>query len=150
MFVMGASIDAKSTVEVIESAKKVLGSLTQSPPSEAEVAQARNELLTQFSNAIGKTETMVDFWLDGDTFKLPPISERLKTLNALSAGDVQRVANRLFQNVPIASIALGDAQQLKAQTEGRLPTEVMGELPKSKSNQSETRTAPKPNTVDKP
>ena len=150
MFVMGASIDAKSTVEVIESAKKVLTSFVQNPPTEAEIAQARNELLTQFNNSISKPETMVDGWLDADTFKLPPVSERLKALNGLSPVDVQRVANRLFQNAPIASLALGDAQQLRAQTEGRLPTEVMGEVPKSKTNQSETTTAPKPNTVVKP
>jgi predicted Zn-dependent peptidase len=150
MFVMGAAIDARSTAEAIESAKKVMISFIQRPATEAEVGQARNELITQVNNGLSKPETMVDIWLDTDTFKLTPVPDRLKALNVLSPNDVMRVATRLFQNAPIASLVLGDAQQLKAQTEGKIPTEVMGEVPKSNSNQPEMRTAPKPNTAAKP
>jgi zinc protease len=150
MFVMGAAIDAKSTADAIESAKKVMTSFLTRPATEAEVAQARNELITQMNNSLSRAETMVDSWLDAYTYNLPPIAERLKALNSLSPNDVTRVASRLFQNAPVASLALGDAQQLKAQTDGRIPTEVMGEVPKPNSNQPETRSAPKPNTAPKP
>jgi zinc protease len=149
-FVMGASVDAKSTAAAIESAKKVIASLTQAPVTDGELAQARNELIAQFSNSLSKPETMTDNWLDTDTFKLPPVADRIKALNNMSASDVQRAANRLFPNAPVASVILGDAQQLKAQTGGRIPTEVMGEVPKTNPNQPETRSAPKPNTSTKP
>jgi len=63
-----------------------------------------------------------------NTFRLPAIAEQMQDLRSVSAGDVQTIAARLFKDKPVASIVLGNAQQLKAGLEGRVQTEVMGEI----------------------
>jgi hypothetical protein len=40
----------------------------------------------------------------------------------------------LFQEKPIASILLGDSKQLQTEVDGRLQTEVMGDMPKPATN----------------
>jgi len=154
LFVMGASIDSKSAAAVIGSAKKVIESLEYGPPTAAELEQAKNELLVQFSNKLAKPETLIDVWLDSDTFRLPAIAEQMQDLRSVSAGDVQTIAARLFKDKPVASIVLGNAQQLKAGLEGRVQTEVMGEIvapgPTTPETKPEMKPAPKPNTASKP
>jgi zinc protease len=148
IFLMGASVDSKATAGVIASAKKVIESLIKVPATAAEMEQARNELIVQINNRLAKPETMVDSWLDGDTFKLPPLNEQLQSLRSVTPADLQRLATRLFQQAPIASVVLGNAQQLRAELEGRVDAEVMGEIAKPPAQ--EVKPAPKPNTETRP
>ena len=149
LFVMGASINSKSTAEVIASAKRVIDSLMKAPATSSELDQAKNELIVQLNNRLGKPETMTDVWLDADTFRLSVV-EQLQSWRNVSVTDVQRVASRLLQEAPIASIVLGDAQQLKTELEGHVPTELMGEIAKPTTSQPEVKPAAKPNTATKP
>jgi len=150
MFVMGAAINSKSTADVITSAKRVIESLIKGPVTIAELEQARNELLVQQNNRLIKPDTMIDVWLDGDTFRLQGITEQLQSWRNVSVADLQKVANQLFQEAPVASIVLGDSQQLKTILEGRVETELVGEIAKPTPNQPEPRPSPKPNNATKP
>ncbi|HEY6122521.1 MAG TPA: pitrilysin family protein [Pyrinomonadaceae bacterium] len=149
-FVFGASIDSKSTAAVIGSAKKVIESLEKDEPTASEVGQARNELVVEARNRLGKPETMSDFWLDAETFRLASVNDRIQSLKMVSAHDVRRVALRLFKDQPVASIVLGNAEQLKGQLVGRIDTEVMGEIPGPGTLNPAKSPAPKPITVSKP
>jgi secreted Zn-dependent insulinase-like peptidase len=149
LFVIGASINSKSTAAVIASAKRVIDSLMKVPATPSELDQAKNELIVQLNNRLGKPETMTDVWLDADTFRLSVV-EQLQSWRNVSVTDVQRVASHLFQEAPIASIVLGDAQQLKTELEGHVQTELMGEIAKPTTNQPEVKPAAKPNTATKP
>jgi predicted Zn-dependent peptidase len=150
MFVMGAAIDSKSTFAVITEAKKVLNSLADSPITTAELESARNELIVELNNRQAKPVTMVDLWLDIDTFKAPTADAQILTLRELSPAKLQRIGQRLFRDAAIVSVVLGESQQLKSELEGRLAVEVMGEITKSTTIQPEVKTAPKPNTAGKP
>ncbi len=149
MFVMGASINSKSSPQVISSAKRVIDSLIKVPAIPSELDQAKNELIVQLNNRLGKPETMIDVWLDADTFHLPALAEQLQSWRDVSVNDLQRVASHLFQEAPIASIVLGDAQQLKTELEGHVQTELMVEIAKPTTNQLEVKPA-KPNIATKP
>jgi len=150
LFIMGASINSKSTAEVISNSKRVINSLTKVPPTSMELDQARNELIVQVNNRLAKPDTMSDLWLDIDTFRLPGIQEQLQSWRSVSATDLQAIANQLFNEAPIASIVLGDAQQLKTELAGRLDTELMGEIAKPASGQPEVKPTPMPNSAAKP
>jgi zinc protease len=150
MFVMGASINSKSTAAVISNARKVTESLVKVTATPEELDGARNELIVQLTNQLAKLETLPDVWLDIETFRLPPVTEQLQGLRSITAADAQRVATRLFKDAPIASIVLGEAQQLKAELEGHFPTEMMGEIAKPAPSQQEIKPPTKPNIATKP
>ena len=150
MFVIGASINSKSTADIIATAKKVFDSLVKNAVTPGELDQARNELILQLNNRLANPETMLDVWLDLDTFRLATVEEQIQSVQKLSAADLQRVANRLFKDAPIASIVLGDSQQLKAAVDGHIQVEVMGEIVKPTPAAPEPKPAIKPNTTSKP
>jgi predicted Zn-dependent peptidase len=150
MFVMGASINSKSTADIIATGKKVLDLLVKTPVTPSELEQARSELLLQLNNRLANPETMLDVWLDVDTFHLAAVAEEMQGLRNVSAADLLRVANRLFKDTPMASIVLGDSQQLKAALEGHIQIEVMGEIAKPNPGEPETKPAIKPKTTSKP
>jgi len=149
LLIMGASINSKSSAPVIAGAKKVIESLVREPATATEVEQARSEVIAELTNKLGKPDTMLDVWLDSDTYRLPPISDQLNSMRTVSAGDVQRLALRLFQDKPLASIVLGNSQQLKTELEGRLETEVLPDTPVPNPT-TEMAPARKPNSPTKP
>ena len=146
MLVMGASVDNVLAGKTLASAKETLQSLASSAVSAAELEQARSELVTQATNALAKPEGIADAWLDGDTYGLPSVAERMRSLSGISSGDLQRVATRLVHDGAFASVVLGDSGLVKAQIERYGKVEVMGEIGPAKEPKSE----PKPGSNAKP
>ncbi|MEP6818876.1 MAG: insulinase family protein [bacterium] len=143
MFVMGATVDNVLAGKTLASAKEVMQSLASSPATPGELEQAKNELVTQANNQLAKPDGVADAWLDGDTYGLPSVAERVRTLSGVTASDLQRAATRLLHDGAFASVALGNSEVLKAQIERYGKVEVMGEIapkvepkpvPKSESN----------------
>jgi len=68
----------------------------------------------------------------------------MRASNAVSLADLQRVALRLFREVPTASVVVGNADQLKAELAATQKVEVMGEVaaPKVQEQKSTTNAAP--------
>jgi hypothetical protein len=149
LFIMGASINSKSTAPVVISAKKVIESLIREPPTATELEQSRNEVISELNAKLDKPDTMLDVWLDSDTYRLPPISDQLNTMRTFTPGDVQRLALRLFQDKPVAAVVLGNSQQLKTELEGRLETELPADTPVANPS-TEMAPARKPNSPTKP
>jgi zinc protease len=128
MFVLGIPVNNANVAETIAAARKVLDALTEAPPTSAELEQAKGEMATEVASLLAKAEGTTDAWLDLDTYRLPPVNDQLASLRAISAADIQRVATRLFHQAAIASVVVGDSQQLKTALQGRLQVEVIGEI----------------------
>src|SRR5689334_3175438 len=128
-FVMGASVSTEKAADAVASARKVIESLITTQATPAELDRAKSEVVNEAVAAAAKVEAVPDPWLDADTYRLKDVQDQPSLLRAVTASDIQRVAARLFTNAPIASIVTGEAAQLKATLQGRVPYEVLGEAP---------------------
>jgi zinc protease len=127
-FVMGASISNQAVADAIASAKKTIQDLTASAVSPAEMDRAKNEVLAELNNMLSKPDALSDSWLDQDTYRLSETRSPTAVVTNLTPADAQRLAARLF-NGPVATVVLGDSQQLKVALRGRVEFEVLGEVP---------------------
>ena len=128
MFVMGASIPSQTVADALASAKKTFEALAAAAVSPTEMDRARNEVLTELSSVLSKPDSQSENWLDQDTYRISETQAPTVIINSLTPADVQRLAARLFNN-PMATVVLGDSQQLKSALQGRVPFEVLGEGP---------------------
>ncbi len=144
VFVMGASVDNASAAKTLEAARNVLQSLISSPVLANELEMAKSGALAVVNSRLSRTDTMADVWLDIDTYSLASVDEQMRASNAISLADLQRVAIRLFREVPTASVVVGNGDQLKAELAPTQKIEVMGEVaaPKAQEQTSTTNAAP--------
>jgi zinc protease len=150
IFVMGASVDTVLGGKTLSSAKEVMQSLASSPVAAAELEQAKNELVTLTGNQLAKPDGVADAWLDGDTYGLPSVAERVRALSGVTAADVQRVATRLIHNGAFASVVLGNSEVVKAQIERYGKVEIMGEIAPKSEPGTEPKSTPKSESNVKP
>lgn len=128
MFVMGASIPSQTVADALASAKKTLEALAATAVSPTEMDRARNEVLTELNSVLSKPDAQSENWLDQDTYRISETQPPSAIISSLTPADVQRLAARLFNN-PVATVVLGDTQQLKSTLQGHVPFEVLGEVP---------------------
>jgi zinc protease len=126
-FVMGATVTDLTTADALANAKKVLDSLMTTPATPAELDRAKNELINETSAMLAKPDALPDPWLDADTYRLSAPQDQIALLRAVTAPELQRVANRLF-NKTIVSVVAGETAPLKAALQGRFQYEVLGEV----------------------
>jgi len=142
MFVMGTSVSNQSTVESLGLAKRVLDSLITTPATTDELDRAKTEAQADY-NRPARPDTEPDSWLDMETYRLSLDGVTTNTLQKLTSADLQRVATRLMKSAPIATVIVGDTQQLKSALQGHVSFEVLGEV-------TEAAPAPKPPTKTTP
>ena len=147
IIIMGNAVNQKETVDAIATAKKVAESFMHTPVTAPEVQRARQERLTEENPKLTKIESEPDSWLDVDTYGLKSVQDRTASIQAVSPGDVQRVATRLFNDTHVATIVVGDTQQLKPLLQGRVQFEVLGEMP---AKIPTTKPPTKPGTTTSP
>jgi predicted Zn-dependent peptidase len=97
------------------------------PATAEELERARTEAINEISANLAKPDALPDPWLDADTYRLSAPQDQIALLRSVTAAEVQRVANRLF-NKPIVSVVAGESAALKAALQGRFPYEVLGEI----------------------
>jgi len=114
IFVMAASAPAASVSKAVAAAQQVTKTLAQDGPTAAELERARSEVLTDMSRRMSQTEAIADAWLDMVTFKAASPDSLESFVRRLTVLDVQRVAGRLFKDAPVATVVVGNSQQLKA------------------------------------
>jgi predicted Zn-dependent peptidase len=141
IFVMGAAVDSLLVGKTLKTAQDVLQSLATGPVTPEELVEAKAEASAQFTKELEKPEGVARAWLDVDTFGLPPISEQIGAFKAVSAADLQRVASTLFEKTRIASVVIGNSQQLKTMLEPHVKVELMGEIEKAPPNSTELKPA---------
>lgn len=141
IFVMGAAVDSLLVGKTLKTAQDVLQSLVSGAVPAAELEQAKSEASAQFSKELERPDGSAEAWLDIDTFGLPSINQQMATFSSVSATDIQRVASALFEKTRIASVVIGNSQQLKAMLEPNLKVELMGELEKPQPEKAEVKPA---------
>ncbi len=139
--VMGTSVNPQIAAGTLASAKKVLEGLITTPVTVAELERARQAVISEITTQTPRSEAEADAWLDMYTYRLGEAQDNVALLQAVTPADLQRVASRLFKDPPLATVIVGDAQQLKSALQGQVPFEVQGEV---------TETAPPPKPPTKP
>jgi len=142
IFVLGASAPTTSASKAIAAAREVMRSLSKAAPTLAEIERARNAELSELSQRTMQTESIADRWLDIETFKLALSGDQMDAIRRLSAVDLQRAAARLFKDASVATVVVGNYDQLKA---GLGPTvELRREKPDAKAAADPATPAKKP------
>ena len=127
-FVMGATVNTQTVADSLANARKVMELLVTTAPSTAELERAKTDALAEISGLLSKPEAAPDAWLDLITYHLSAVQDTTALLRAVTAQDVQRVANRIFKDAKVATVIAGDTLPLKAALEGRFKYEVLGEI----------------------
>jgi zinc protease len=140
-FLLGAAVSTEKAADALANARKVIDSLSATPPTAAEFNRAKAEVVNEAVSAASKTEALPDPWLDAETYRLKTPQDQAALLRSVTAADVQRVAGRLFKETAIASVVAGETAPLKAALQGHIQFEVLGEI---------TAPAPAPKTPAKP
>lgn len=120
IFVLSASAPASSAGKVLSAAQIINNSLIQTGPTAQEVENARSAVLSQLSTDYSQPDSMAMRWLDVDTFKAPRPSTVATRIRSLTPGDIQRVAARLFKDVALATVVVGNSEQLKSTITGNV------------------------------
>ena len=126
-FVLGAAVDEMTIADSLANARKVFDSLMKSTVTAEELERAKTEVINELTPVITKPEALPDPWLDADTYRFSTPQDQIALLRAVTAAEVQRVANRLF-NKTIVSVVAGETAPLKAALQGRYQFEVLGEI----------------------
>jgi zinc protease len=130
IFVLGASAPTASTSKAIAAAREVMRSLSTTAPTLAEMERARNAELSELAQRTMQTEWIADRWLDVETFKLALSGDQMDAVRKLSSADLQRAAARLFKDASVATVVVGNYDQLKASLG---PIELRSEKPAAKA-----------------
>jgi predicted Zn-dependent peptidase len=128
MFVVGAAVDHLLAGKFLKDAKEVMAALAATPVSVEELEQAKKEISTARNKELATPDGIADSWLDIDTYGLASSADELRAVNALTPNDLQRVANRLFRDTPMASVAVGNSELVKASVERFGKVELIGEV----------------------
>jgi len=121
--VLSASAPTELASKALSTAQEIMRSLAQTGPSAAELESAR--YWTQFT----RTDP-IEAWLDVDTFKSPR-PDTIPTLSrSVTPGDIQRVAARLFKDAPVATVVVGNYDQLKGAFAGKMESSAVTPDPK--------------------
>jgi zinc protease len=142
LFVLAAPVPTASAAKAISSAREVMASLVKTGPTAAEFERARAERLADLSRQESQENLVVataDNWLNNEIYKLPPVPTQIRSF---TLADIQRVTERLFKNVPMATIAVGNVEQLKSGLGTGI--EVRGAKPEAKTPTAPAAPAKKP------
>jgi zinc protease len=142
MFVMGASVDNLLAGKTLASARETMQSVASSPVTTAELEQAKSEAVALANKELSTSEGTAKAWLDADTYQLPSPAEQMRALNAMSTGDVQRVATRLLHDSALASVVVGNSDVVKTQIERYGKVEILGEIDPTTKPESKNETKP--------
>ncbi len=118
-----------AAAQALESARGILRALANTAPTAVELENAKRSTIATPSNGARELDSLTDIWLDEQTYKLEPSggTEFAREINALTPSDVQRVAARLFLNVPAATVVVGNAERLRAELSRVGGVQVYGE-----------------------
>jgi predicted Zn-dependent peptidase len=120
LFLFSATVPQASASKAVTAAQDVMRKLIQAAPAADEVERARSALVAQLSQQYSQPAGLADAWLDVDTFKSPRPSTVATLVRSLTPNDLQRGASRLFKDAPVATVIVGNYEQLKSQFAGNV------------------------------
>jgi zinc protease len=122
MFLFSATAPQGSAGKSVTAAQDVMRKLVQAAPAADEFEGARTALAAQLAKQFSQPSGVAEAWLDVDTFKSPRPITVATLIRSLTPNDVQRVATKVFKDAPAATVAVGNAEQLKSQFSGNVET----------------------------
>ncbi|HEY8560662.1 MAG TPA: pitrilysin family protein [Pyrinomonadaceae bacterium] len=78
----------------------------------AEFDAAKRAALAEFQQSAQNASSLLDLWLDTETYKLASVKDELLKINALTAADVQRVGDKIRKQ-PNVTVSLVKASEQK-------------------------------------
>lgn len=120
MFILGGSSPTASASKAVSAAQEVMRSLARTGPTAEELERARILFLMEISRQMSQPESIADAWLDVETFKSARPNTISTFIRSLTVADLERVAGRLFKDVPVATVVVGNYDQLKAAFAGNV------------------------------
>jgi zinc protease len=129
IFVMGARLrSAAEAAKALEAARAILNTLSSAPPTASELQVAKGAAASSYTASSQGDAGAANSWLDEHTYNSPAATapEMARAVAAVTPADIQRVAARLFR-APVASVAVGDAAQLRTELARVGSVEVFGE-----------------------
>lgn len=145
IFRLGATLRSPSeAARALEAARKVLADLSTSAPGAAELENAKRAAAA-FLQGAQNEEAFANGWLDEHTYKSSSAtsSELARAAGSVTPAEAQRVAARLFLHTPVATVAVGDAAQLRAELARVNVVEIFGEA----AAKPEPKPTPTPQTA---
>jgi len=127
MFVLGTSVKNLNAAKALVAAQNVIRSLMTTPLTATELEKARNELNSELARQLSEPSSLIELWLDAETFKLGSVNQMSSGLRTLTANDVQAVAGRLFKEKPLAAVILGNYDELKPGFSNMEKLEILGD-----------------------
>jgi zinc protease len=130
IFRMGATLDTPAAAaRALDAARAVLRDLATNAPTAAELESAKRVAAASFGAGVQTDETFATGWLDEHTYKSTAATARemARAADSLTPAEAQRVAARLFLHTPVATVAEGDAAQLRTELARVGTVEVFGE-----------------------
>jgi predicted Zn-dependent peptidase len=130
IFRMGATLGSPAeAAKALEAARAVLRDLSANAPAAAELDAAKRAAAAALGAGAQGDEALAGAWLDEHTYKTAAATARemANSVAALTPPEAQRVAARLFLHTPVATVALGDAAQLRAELARVGAVEIFGE-----------------------
>ncbi len=113
VFMMSATVSDAAAKRAIDAGRAVLKELVAAPLSAAELARAKSNAMANVNPQASTLDSLAVRWLDAETYKSASANET-SSIETLTVADVQRVAGKLFRDENLVTIAVGDAQQLRA------------------------------------
>jgi predicted Zn-dependent peptidase len=118
LFRMGAGLSTPAeALKALEAARAVLRELATNGPTATELDNAKRSVSASLGQGTQNDEALADVWLDEHTYKSAAANARdmARIANSLTQPEAQRVAARLFLHTPVATVAVGDAAQLRTE-----------------------------------
>jgi predicted Zn-dependent peptidase len=128
VFRMGASAhSAAEAAKALETARSILRDLASNAPAAAELENAKRAVAA--STGAQDVESLAVSWLDEHSYnsKAATAPEMARAAGTLTPAETQRVGARLFQHTPSATVAVGDAAQLRTELARVGAVEIFGE-----------------------
>ncbi|HST53902.1 MAG TPA: pitrilysin family protein [Pyrinomonadaceae bacterium] len=130
IFRMGASLRTPAEAsKALEAARTVLRDLTTNAPTAAELDGAKRDVAASLNRGLLDVEGAATALLDEHTYNSGAATAggMVRAANELTPAEAGRVAARLFMHTPTATVAVGDAAQLRTELARAGAVEVSGE-----------------------
>ncbi|PYT03994.1 MAG: hypothetical protein DMF65_03050 [Acidobacteria bacterium] len=118
IFRMGASLRSPAeATKALEAARAILRDLSTNAPTAAELDSAKRAVAAALNQGAQNIEALAASWLDEHSYNSSAATAdgMARAAGELTPGEAQRVAARLFLHTPVATVAVGDAAQLRTE-----------------------------------
>jgi zinc protease len=109
MLTLGGVVPVSTARDAVSTSRRIVESVTSGPVSPEEFAIARSAVMADHQARTATPSGQAARWLDGITYNLPSIETERSAFDSMTPQDIQKLASRLFDKVPVAVVLAGDA-----------------------------------------